>query len=226
MEGQEPAQEDDVVFVTYNPSKVLNRQNRKLINTFLGNVKKRKSRRTKFIQDRQVEAGKAASGTSGRRPPARVVQTSLLRQHGKDHQPWDLGHFIGGLRTDPFKSYPVEGQDRDPVTNAVDICKDILDRFCKRARPLIEPDVRLSSLGPYPHWTILARSPQQPLAVRAFPTGFAALGAIRGPNCMGSMLLFDILQAGQFPHPRNSPPSWEINCGTEKEANVPINVLG
>ena len=125
MEGQEPAQEDDVVFVTYNPSKVLNRQNRKMINTFLGNVKKRKSRRTKLIKDRQVEARKAATGTSGH-PPARVVQTSLLRQHGKHHQPWDLGYFIGGLRTDPFKSYPVEGQDRDPVTNAVDICKTSL----------------------------------------------------------------------------------------------------
>ena len=124
VDGQEPALDDDVVFVTYDPSKLLNRQNRKTINTFLGNIKKRKSRRVKFTRDGHVEAGKAASGIA-RHPPAQLVHTSLLRRYGKGQQPWKFGYFIGGLRTDPFHSYPIEAQGRDPVNNAVDICKDI-----------------------------------------------------------------------------------------------------
>lgn len=124
---QDPALYDDVVFVNYNPSKLLNRQNRKTINSFLGSVKRRKSRKTQLGQDRRGEAIKATTKTTGRLPVPHVY-TSLLRRDGRGLQHLNFGSFIGGLRTDPFASYPIRA--RDPVANAVDVCKATCLRLC------------------------------------------------------------------------------------------------
>jgi hypothetical protein len=117
----DPALDGDVDFVNYTPSNLLNRQHRKTLNSFVSSVKKRRSRQPRPGQAHHGEGGKAAFKTSGR-APAQRGQTSLPRRDGTGPQHRDFGYFIGGLRTDPFKAYPVPA--RDPVASAVDICKD------------------------------------------------------------------------------------------------------
>jgi hypothetical protein len=123
----DPALDDDVDFVNYTPSNLLNPQHRKTINSFVSSVKKRKAKQAKLDQVRHTETGKAATKTSGR-APAQLAHASLLRPNGKGLRHMDFGFGTGGLRTDSFNSYPV--QARDPVTNAVDVCKDICARLC------------------------------------------------------------------------------------------------
>lgn len=118
----DPALEDDINFVNYTPSNLLSRQHRKTVNSFVNSVKKRKSNPAKARQGRRNEAGKATPSATGR-PLAQPVQASVQRPTGRNVQQRDLGYFIGGLRTDPFNSYPVPA--RDSVTKAVDVCKDI-----------------------------------------------------------------------------------------------------
>jgi hypothetical protein len=122
----DPALKDDVDFVNYTPSNLLNRQHRKTVNSFVSSVKKRKSRQPNRGQVRHVAGGKVVMETSGR-APAHSVQPPLPRRAGRGPQQRDFGYFVGGLRTDPFTSYPVPA--RDPVTSAVDICEDICSRL-------------------------------------------------------------------------------------------------
>jgi hypothetical protein len=120
----DPAIDDDVEFVNYTPSNLLNRQHRKTVSSFANSVKKRKLKQTRPGQGRHMETGRAGTKTSGN-APSQHGHSSLVRRNGRGVQHADFGYFIGGLRTDPFNSYPV--QARDPVTNAVDVCKDICD---------------------------------------------------------------------------------------------------
>jgi hypothetical protein len=151
----DPALDDDVDFINYTPSNLLNRRHRKAVNSFVSSVKKRKTKQAKPGQVRHPEAGKAVTKISGR-APAQLVHASLLRRNCKGLQNRNFGLFIGGLRTDPFDSYPI--QARDPVTSAVDVCKDIYDRLCNRVSTLTKPGGRLPSVGSNPYRTVFAVS--------------------------------------------------------------------
>jgi hypothetical protein len=120
----DPAIDNDIEFVNYTPSNLLNRQHRKTINSFVNSVRKRRLKQIRSGQGRHTETGRAGTKTPGN-APSQLGHSSLVRGNEKGLRRTDLGHFIGGLRTDPFNSYPV--QPRDPVTNAVDVCKDICD---------------------------------------------------------------------------------------------------
>ena len=120
----DPAIDDDIEFVNYTPSNLLNRQHRKTVNSFVNSVRKRRLKQIRSGQGRHTEAGRAGTKTPGN-ATSQHGHSSLVRRNEKGLQRTDFGHFIGGLRTDPFNSYPV--QPRDPVTNAVDVCKDICD---------------------------------------------------------------------------------------------------
>jgi hypothetical protein len=123
----DPAIDDDIEFVNYTPSNLLNQQHRKAVNSFVKSVKKRKLKQIRSGQGRHMETGRAGTKTSGN-APSQHGHSSLVRRNGKGLQHTDFGYCIGGLRTDPFNSYPI--QARDPVTNAVDVCKDICDQLC------------------------------------------------------------------------------------------------
>ena|SRR5256885_1438496 len=122
----DPALDGDVDFVNYTPSNLLNRQHRKTVNSFVSSVKKRRSRQAKSGQIRHVEGGKAVVKAFGRTPTQPLPTSSPTRDSGGAPQR-HFGYFIGGLRTDPFKSYPV--QTRGPVDSAVDICKETSRRL-------------------------------------------------------------------------------------------------
>jgi hypothetical protein len=122
-----PAIDDDIEFVNYTPSNLLNRQHRKTVNSFVNSVKKRRLKQIRSGQGRHVETGRAGTKTSGN-APSQHGHSSFVQRNEKGLQHADFGCFIGGLRTDPFNSYPV--QARGPVTNAVDVCKDICDQLC------------------------------------------------------------------------------------------------
>jgi hypothetical protein len=126
---RDPGTDDDVEFINYTPSNLLSRQHRKTVNSFVNSVKKRKLKQIKSGQGRHTEAGKSRTKTPGN-APSRHGHSSLVRRDEKGLQCGDFGYLIGGLRTDPFNSYPI--QARDPVTNAVDVCKDICDWVCNR----------------------------------------------------------------------------------------------
>jgi len=151
----DPSIDNDIEFVNYTPSNLLNRQHRKAVNSFVNGVKRRKLKQIRSGQGRHMETGRAGTKTSGN-APSQHGPSSLVRQNGEGLQRADFGYSIGGLRTDPFNSYPV--QARDPVTNAVDVCEDICDQLCNRVSSLTKTDGRLSSVGSHPYWTVLAVS--------------------------------------------------------------------
>ena len=151
----DPAIDDDIEFVNYTPSNLLNRQHRKAVNSFVNSVKRRKLKQIRSGQGRHMETGRAGTKTS-RSAPSQHGHSSLVRRDEEGLQHADIGYSIGGLRTDPFNSYPV--QARDSVTNAVDVCKDICDQLCSRVSSLTKTDGRLSSVGSHPYRTVLAVS--------------------------------------------------------------------
>jgi hypothetical protein len=151
----DPAIDDDIEFVNYTPSNLLNQQHRKAVNSFVNSVKRRKLKQIRPGQGRHGGTGRAGTKTS-ENAPSQHSHSSLVRRDGEGSQHANFGHFIGGLRTDPFNSYPV--QARDPVTNAVDVCKDICDQLCNWVSSLTKTDGRLSSVGSHPYWTVLAVS--------------------------------------------------------------------
>jgi hypothetical protein len=128
----DPAIDDDVEFINYTPSNLLSRQHRKTVHSFVNSVKKRKLKQLRSGEGRHMETSRAGTKVPGN-AHSQHGHSSLVRQNKKGLQHVDFGHFIGGLRTDPFNSYPV--QARDPVTNAVDVCKDICDLALPSSSP-------------------------------------------------------------------------------------------